>query len=137
MAMSGCFIPMCISTGTVNGDVTINAKKAQLEVNVGKAVSLIWSYNTGGEKYDAILWGKGDSKGINFDEIYYTKTPRQRSPVLNSDLPVDIISRVKITNGASLVISNAILSDEGYYICEIRTRFVTVKGKIYLKVYGK
>lgn len=127
---------MYISTGTVDASLSIKAKNAQLEVNVGKTTSLMWTYNTGGQPYDAILWGKGDNQGINFQAIYYAKTPDEASPK-KGDLDSSLSPRVKISGGSSLVISDVKLSDEGFYICEIRTQFVTVKEKIFLRVYGE
>lgn len=116
---------------------TVNAKKHQMEVNVGKTVSLIWTYNTVGVTYEVIVWGKGDSEAVNFEYKYFGKKPNQGSPSKVSDLDAGIASRVKIVGRSSLVISDAKLSDEGYYMCEITTNNVRVKSNIYLKVYGE
>lgn len=132
------FILVClITTGTVDAEITLKADKIRAEVNVGNRVSLVWKYDTDQQNYEAVIWGKGDSNGINFQTVYFTKTPQQRSPVLYKTVPADIGARVKITNRATLVISNAKYSDRGYYICEVRSDFVTLKKKIYLEVYGK
>lgn len=131
-----CFL----STGFVDSSVleaTIKTKKSLIEINVGKTASLEWSYNTGSEPYNAILWGKGNSKGTNFDVVYFSKTPNQGSPKKSSMLDTAIASRVKIVDGSTLVISDVKLSDEGFYVCEIRAQFLNVVGKIYLKVYGE
>lgn len=125
------------TTGTVDADISLKADKIVAEVNVGNQVSLVWRYDTDQQNYEAIIWGKGDSKGINFETVYFTKTPQQRSPVLYSKIPADIGARVRIINQATLVISKAKYSDRGYYICEVRSDFVTLKKKIFLEVYGK
>lgn len=126
-----------ISTGTVYGTLSIEAEKAELEVNVGNTISLTWKYVTGGQNYDAILWGKADDLGINFKKIYYFKRPRLAGVNKSASLDQNLASRIRFSGGSSLIISNVQLSDEGYYICEIRTSFITAKEKIYLTVYGE
>ncbi|XP_031554998.1 receptor-type tyrosine-protein phosphatase F-like isoform X2 [Actinia tenebrosa] len=128
-------LALFIHLGKVDADITVKADKSLAEVNVGRQVSLVWSYDTDQQPYEAVLWGKGDSRGINFEDIYFIKTPQQRTPVLDTKISPDTASRVKITNRATLVISNAKYTDRGYYICEVRSDFVTLKKKIFLEVY--
>ncbi|XP_032243017.2 tyrosine-protein phosphatase Lar isoform X2 [Nematostella vectensis] len=116
-----------------NPYVWADGKIDTVQANVGQTVSLVWRYDMKGQDYDSLLWGKADEKN-NFQSIFFIKTPAEAMPVLQKSVPPSFLGRIRIKDRATLEITNVQLSDEGNYVCELRTLFMMIKAKINLIV---
>ena len=127
-----------LSAGQVHGkSVELTPDKSLVEVNVGTNATLIWRYTVKRNVNYGILWGirEQNSDNIRPDGVLFSQDKDEKAQLRS--VPAAYAGRVFITDQASLVITDVRLSDEGRYICEISTTFLTVKKTIQLRIVGR
>lgn len=125
--------------GTLSGsqardlDLNLATDQQEVEINVGLNATLVWRYSVkdGFALPYEILWGTSDD-GSNLKEILFTQDKNGKPQI--TSIPPEYVGRVQIVDQASLVITNTKLTDEGWYTCELRSLFLTVKKSIKLRV---
>ena len=83
-----------------------------------------------------MVWGISDGNDLKSNGILFSQDSHEKRPRMSS-VPTAYAGRVHIVDQASLVITNARLSDEGFYTCEIRLLFTTLRKTIELRVVGR
>ena len=112
-------------------------------MNVRQDVSLNWTLqiNSGGKPF--ILCGTstdGLDEPLRIKDTLFVKRGDQDKPRPYDGMPSKFSGRVNMIwqrQTISLSIQRVDLSDEGFYMCEVSTLFVTAREKIFLQVIGK
>lgn len=116
----------------------------KVSVNVRQDVSLNWTLEIKpGEKL-LIVCGTSTS-GLEgstprLKDVLFVKRKFQDKPQPSDEMPSKFSGRVHMiwqSQTISLTIKRVDLSDEGFYMCEVSTLFVTAREKISLEVIGK
>lgn len=118
----------------------LTAVKDKVSVNVRQDVSLNWTLqiNSGGKPF--ILCGTstdGLDEPLRIKDTLFFKREDQDKPRPYDGMPSKFSGRVNMIwqrQTISLSIQRVDLSDEGFYMCEVSTLFVTDREKIFLQV---
>lgn len=112
-------------------------------MNVRQDVALNWTLQIKpGEKH-RILCGTStsglDGSTPTMKETLFVKSRDEDTPRASPEMPQRFAGRVKLSRQSqfiTLLIERVDLSDEGFYMCEVGTLFVTAREKIHLFVIG-